>query len=212
MWRRTALGLLGIITLTQSALARDHWICIRSDNFELYTEADEGTGRAALVFFEEVRRAFTESLGLKLPLDKPVSIIAFRDEAAYAPYRPGANVAAYTMTLPHRDIIVMQDLVPTHYSVALHEFTHVMIEQAGMKLPVWLNEGFAEVYATMTPVGGKIRVGRILPLRLRTAQTALLDLHEVLNADRRSALYHDPGFSGCLLLGELGAGPYAQIQ
>ena len=34
-------------------------------------------------------------------------------------------------------------------------------------------------------------MGRIIPGRLQLAQAGLLDLHEVLNADRQSALYHE---------------------
>ncbi len=191
MRRRLAPGALILLALTQVASARDRWICFRSTNFELYTTSDESTGREALVFFEQVRRAFTEILGVKLPENKPVTIIAFRDEAAFAPYRPQQNVQAFTMALPRHDYIVMQDLVPEHYSVGLHEFTHVVVGQAGIKLPLWLNEGFAEVYATMKPVGHKILVGRIIQSRLQMAQAGLIDLREVLSTDRQSRLYHE---------------------
>ena len=128
MWRRTALAFI-FFTLTQAASAGDRWLSLRSANFELYTTSDEKAGREALMFFEQVRRAFTEDLGIKLAESKPVAIIAFRDEQAFAPYRPQANVAAYTISMARREIIVMQDLVPEHYSIALHEYTHVVISQ-----------------------------------------------------------------------------------
>jgi hypothetical protein len=189
--RRILLGALVVLAMTQAATARDAWICLRSDNFELYTTSDEKIGRDALRFFEQVRRAFTEILGVKLPDSKPVRILAFRDEQAFAPYRPQGHVLAYTMSESSRDYIVMQDLVPEHYPVALHEYTHVVISQAGINLPLWLNEGFAEVYSTLSPVGRKIRVGRIIPGRLQVAQAGFIDLREVLKADRQSPLYHE---------------------
>jgi tetratricopeptide (TPR) repeat protein len=188
---RIALGVLMVFALAEVASARDRWICLRSNNFELYTTSDEKIGREALRFFEQIRRAFTEILGVKLPENKPATIIAFHDEQAFAPYRPQGNVLAYTMTISGHEYILMQDLVPEHYPVALHEYTHVVIGQAGIKLPLWLNEGFAEFYATLTPVGGKIRVGRMIPGRLQVAQSGLLDLREVLNADQSSPLYHE---------------------
>jgi tetratricopeptide (TPR) repeat protein len=191
MLRRLALGALVLLTLAHMASARDKWICLRSANFELFTTSDEGTGSDALVFFEQVRRAFTENLGLKLPENKPVTIIAFSDADAFAPYRPQPNVQAFTLALPRHEYMVMQDLAPEHYPVCLHEYTHAVVSQAGIKLPLWLNEGFAEVFATMTPVGRKIVVGRVIPGRLQVAQSGLVDLREVLSADGRSGLYHE---------------------
>jgi hypothetical protein len=196
MLRRLALECILILSLTSAASARDHWICVHSPNFELYTASDEESGRAALTFFEEVRRAFTESLGLKLPENKPLTIIAFRDEAGFAPFRPQNGVAAFTIALSSRSFIVMQDLVPEHYSVALHEYTHVIIDQAGMKLPLWLNEGFAEFFATLRPEGQKIVVGRVIPDRLQSVQSGMYGLHDVLTADRQSPLYHDDKRAG----------------
>jgi len=196
MWRRTAIGVLSVLAATCTASAGERWTGLRSSNFELFTATDEKTGRNALVFFEEVRRAFTEILGVKLPENKPVTIIAFRDEQAFAPYRPMPNVTAFTISLPRHDYIVMQDLIPEHYPLALHEYTHAIVDQAGMKLPLWLNEGFADLYATMIPAGRKILVGRIIPGRLQTAQAGLIDLHEVLSAGRESPLYHEANRNG----------------
>lgn len=190
MSRCFALWVLMIFGLAQAVLAGDRWICLRSDNFELYTTENQKSGTDALVFFERVRRIFTENLGVKLPEKTPVTIIAFRDEKSFAPYRPQENVAAYAMSQPFHSFIVMQDLIPEHYPVALHEYTHVVCSQAGLKLPLWLDEGFAEVYGTLKPAGRKILVGRIIDGRLRVAQAGLIDLREVLNADRSSMLYH----------------------
>jgi hypothetical protein len=196
MGRRFAHWALILFALTRCAWAGDRWVCLRSAHFELFTASDQKAGRDALLFFEEVRRAFTEILGVKIPEDKPVTIIAFRNEEAFAPYRPQEHVAAYTMSLPLRDFIVMQDLNPEHYPVALHEYTHVVIRQAGMKLPLWLEEGFGEFYSTMKPAGNKILVGRIIPGRLQAAQASLIDLDQVLKADSRSPVYHQNNLVG----------------
>ena len=191
-----ALGAL-ILLLTlmqstpQSASAADPWICIHSANFELYTTAGEKTGREALLVFEEIRTAFRDILGVKFPENKPVTIVAFRDEQEYAPYRVHAGAFAYYMPLPRRDLIVMQDLLPEHYPMVLHEYTHLVINQAGMKLPLWLNEGFAEMYSTLKPIGREIRVGRIIPARLQMAEAGLIDLRDILNADAHSKLYNE---------------------
>ncbi len=164
---------------------------MHSENFELYTTAGEKTGRQALAVFEEVRTAFRDILGVKLPEKKPVTVVAFRDEQEYAPYRTRPGTFSYYMPLFRHDFIVMQDLLPEHYPMILHEYTHAVINQAGMKLPLWLNEGFAELYSTLTPMRGKILVGRIIPGRLQVAEEGLADLRGILKADSRSGAYNE---------------------
>jgi hypothetical protein len=180
-----------LLALIPACLANDRWISLRTPNFRLLSQADEKTAREASKLFEEVRLAFTGTLGLKLPDNKPITIVSFRDEGAFARYKPRPNILAYTFTDRNRDYIIMQELTAANYPQALHEFTHVMVAQAGIKLPLWLNEGFAEIYGTLIPDGHRIRVGRIIPARLQTAQSAMLDLHEVLSADRTSKLYNE---------------------
>jgi tetratricopeptide (TPR) repeat protein len=138
-----------------------------------------------------VRRAFKEILGVKLHGDHPVTIVAFRDAQEYEPYQPHDGAFAFYMPQPHRDFIVIQDLLPEHYQVILHEYTHLVIHQAGMKLPLWLNEGFAELYATMRPMGSKIWVGRVMPQHLQVAEAGLANLREILDADTRSKVYNE---------------------
>jgi hypothetical protein len=177
--------------ITPNALSFDHWIALRTPHFELLTECGEKEGRDSLRLFEEVRAAFTDTLGLRLPNARPVTIIAFLDEHGLAPYRPHPNALAFTTSIRNHNYVVMQDLNPAHYPVALHELTHVLIDQAGIKLPLWLNEGFGEFYGTLIPSGKGIRVGRSIPERMQVLQSAMLDLREVLNADKKSPLYRE---------------------
>jgi tetratricopeptide (TPR) repeat protein len=195
MVRRVALGAVAFLAWTQIGFAGGKWLRLHSPNFELYTTDDAKSGRDAIRYFEEVRSAFTEILGVKLPPNRPVTVIAFRNAEESAPYRPRENVFAYYKAAPHRDFIVMQDLDPEHRPVVLHEYTHLVVSQAGMKLPLWLNEGFAELYSTMKQVGGKILVGRMLPGRMQVAQSGLVSLREIVTAGVDSPYYKDPGRS-----------------
>ena len=71
MLRSRAFGALILLTLLYSnpspASAAGPWICMHSANFELYTTAGEKTGREALLRFEEIRSAFSDIVGVKLP-------------------------------------------------------------------------------------------------------------------------------------------------
>jgi len=38
---------------------------------------------------------------------------------------------------------------------------HLLIRHMELKLPVWLNEGIAEVYSTLRPLAGKVAIGNV---------------------------------------------------
>jgi tetratricopeptide (TPR) repeat protein len=193
MLRHSAIGAAAILLSMPGWLDGAKWLRIESPHFELYTTDDAKSGREAVQHFEQVRSAFIDILGIKLVNKRPVSIVAFRNPDEYAPYRIHDNVAAYYMASPRHDFIVIGDLAVEHHSFAVHEYTHLVIDQAGLKLPLWLNEGFAEIYSTMRVAGNKILVGRIIPERLNAAQSGSIDLREILTATRNSAVYTAPG-------------------
>jgi tetratricopeptide (TPR) repeat protein len=193
MLRHFAIGVAAFLLSMPCRLEGAKWLRVESPHFELYTTDDAKSGREAVRHFEQVRSAFIDILGIKLVNRRPVSIIAFRDEDEYAPYRIHDNVAAYYMASPRHDFIVIGDLAVEHHPFAVHEYTHLVIDQAGLKLPLWLNEGFAEIYSTMRVSGNKILVGRIIPERLAAAQSGSIDLREILAATRNSAIYTAPG-------------------
>ena len=193
MLRQFAIGVAAILLSMPCGLDGAKWLRIESPHFELYTTDDAKSGREAVQHFEQVRSAFIDIIGVKLVNTRPVSIVAFRNPDVYAPYRIHDNVAAFYMANPRHDFIVISDLAVEHHSFAVHEYTHLVIDQAGLKLPLWLNEGFAEIYSTMRVAGNKILVGRIIPARLNAAQSGLIDLREILTANRNSAVYTAPG-------------------
>ena len=53
----------------------------------------------------------------------------------------------------------MSGVGPEHFPTAVHEYMHLLVRHSGMKLPVWMNEGIAEVYSTLRPLAGQILVG-----------------------------------------------------
>src|SRR5215472_6502471 len=193
MLRRVAIGVAVFLLSMPCRLEGEKWLRVESPHFELYTTDDAKSGREAIQHFEQVRSAFLDILGIKLVNRRPVNIVAFRDAEEYAPYRIHDNVVAYYMASPRHDFIVIEDLTVEHHHLAVHEYTHLVIDQAGLKLPLWLNEGFAEIYSTMRVSGNKILVGRIIPERLAAAQSVSIDLQEILTATRNSAVYTVPG-------------------
>src|ERR1700761_6221549 len=122
----------------------------------------------ALRIFEESRTFFLQAgFGQSTP-DDLIKILDLGAETEYKPYlvKPGA----YAMYQRGRrgSYIVMRSLNPGHYEVAVHEYTHYVMDHAGLKLPVWLNEGLAELYSTLTPRGEQCLIGLPQPGRLAT--------------------------------------------
>ncbi len=145
--------------LSPNLQAAEHWIRLTTPHFEMYTTNSEKQGVAALQVFEEVRYFFLQNSKSKTGPDTPVRIIAFRSEKEYKPYRPNEGAVAYYLRSRKVDYIVMQDISPEHHQTAVHEYTHLIVEHLGLKLPLWLNEGLADLYSSLEPKGEGALVG-----------------------------------------------------
>jgi tetratricopeptide (TPR) repeat protein len=180
-----------------SPAAGDQWIRLNTPHFEMYTSAGEGKGREAILYFEQVRSFFLLASPSKHVPDFPVRIIAFRGEKQYQPYRINESAVAYYTGSHDRDYIVMQDVSIEHYPVAIHEYMHLIVRHSGLELPVWMNEGWAELYSTLRPVGNKARVGDLKPGWLQTlAMEKWLPLQTLTAVDHKSPLYNEKNKAG----------------
>ncbi len=170
----------------------DQWVRLTTPHFELLTTAGEKKGREAILYFEQVRSFFLETSPLKRVPDFPVRIIAFRGEKQYKPYRLNEIASAYYAGGHDRDYIVMEDIQPEHYPVAVHEYTHLIVKHTGLNLPVWMNEGWAELFSTLKPNGKKAMVGALIPGRVQTIQSSRwIPLNVLAAVDRDSPLYNE---------------------
>lgn len=194
---RKFVAVIFLVLLQPLLSAADQWVKLSTPNFELYTTAGEKKGREAILYFEQVRSFFLEASASKPASDFPVRIVAFRGEKQYQPYRISEAAFAYFIRGRSRDYIVMQDIVSEHYPAAIHEYTHLIIEHAGLKAPPWLNEGLAELYSTLKPVGKKAAVGDIIPGRAQTLLTSKwISLDTLTSADRQMPLYNEKDRAG----------------
>jgi tetratricopeptide (TPR) repeat protein len=174
------------------ALAAEPWVRVRSQNFDVYTNAGEKSGREADRFFEQVRAFFLEQFGGFGRTYPPVRVVSFRSEKDYAPYRSGAFADAYYSGSEQQDYIVMQKFGSKDArAIALHEYTHLILRRAGLKLPVWLNEGLAEVYSTLRPAFGQVMLGEPIAGRLYSLRERWLALPELTGAGHNSIHYEN---------------------
>jgi tetratricopeptide (TPR) repeat protein len=189
-----------ILILAVPAAAADQWIRLNTPHFEMYTTADEAKASDAILYFEHVREFFLKASPVKPPGNFPTRIVAFSDPQQFRSFAPSAIANAYFAPGPLRDTIVMQDPLPANYPVAIHEYVHLVILHSGLKAPLWLHEGWAEVFSTLKPVKDGVAVGDLNPGHIANLGHGqwftLSELNEVTNgspeyneADRTGMFY-----------------------
>ncbi|HUA17168.1 MAG TPA: tetratricopeptide repeat protein [Bryobacteraceae bacterium] len=197
MRRGSIISLLLLAICPLPGLAAEQWIKLETPHFELYTSAGEKNAREAILYFEQVRSFFLEAIPSKRVPEFPVRIVAFRSEKEFKPYRINEAAAAYYTRGRYRDYIVMEDISSEHYPTAIHEYTHLIVEHSGLKLPPWLNEGWADLYSSLQPRGNKAMVGALLPGRIQTLSTQKwLSLDVLAAVDHHSPLYNERDKAG----------------
>lgn len=183
----TAVLLLGALSLQ----AEDKWIRLSTPNFEVYTSQSEKKARETALYFEQLREFFLSYWRTKADPGTPVRIILFANEKQYEPFRPHKQAAGYFQHGIDRDWIVIGGNQQGWERIICHEYTHLMVKQAGISLPIWLNEGLAEIYSTFKPVSGKVQVGDLIPGHFQALQSGWIPVPRLLEVR-----HSDPEYNG----------------
>src|SRR5262245_6931865 len=139
-----------------TACASASWVRLESPQFELYSSAGAGSGRQALRRLEQIRSVFEARTQQKKLTPLPVRVFLFKSESEFRPFQVNENAAGYYSPGPDRDYIAMQADGTDLFRVVFHEYVHLMMRHAGVHVPVWLNEGTAEVYSTLDVHGSEV--------------------------------------------------------
>src|SRR5438067_1006212 len=173
-------------------MGADHWTRIATPEFELFTASGEKQGRNTLRHFEQAREFFLKASPVRRSVEFPLRIIQFDTEERYEPYRPDAFNIAYFVSSPVRDYIVMSDRASKDYAAAIHEYMHLIVRHSGLNIPTWLDEGWADVYSTLRPMGKEAAVGDLLPDRMKSLATERwLGFDELTSVNTSSPVYHE---------------------
>jgi hypothetical protein len=186
---------LALAALVQAA---PHWTYGTSEHFEVYTTGGEKRAHEALESFERIRGFFIDYLKLSPARQNPTRLIVFSGASEFKPYRPNEAAIAYYQPGPDRDVIVMRSLQAEDEPVAIHEYAHLVLRQAGNRFPIWFNEGIAEFFSTMAPFGGAMSIGRVPRDRLLylSSGAKLIDLPRLLAVERDSPEYNTKAHAG----------------
>jgi tetratricopeptide (TPR) repeat protein len=186
-----------LLLSTVPAKAAERWIRLTTPNFEMYTTTDEKTAREAMLHFERVREFFLAVSPARVPAGFPTRIVAFRDAQAYQMYAPNQIAAAYYAPGPLRDSIVMQNPSPESYPITIHEYFHAVVQNTGLRIPLWLNEGWADVFSSLKPVHDGVAVGDLIPDRMKMLQLGQwFSLNELSVVTTKSTVYNESNRTG----------------
>ena len=143
-----------------TAVAAPNWVRIESPHFELFTNAGERSGRRTILYFEQARDFFLKTGNVGKVPSSLTRIVLFRSPKEFEPYRPYKATSAFYRSSPKQDLIVMGSPGRQTRTTAVHEYVHLLVKHSGAELPVWLNEGLAEIFSTLEPQGKKVVFGK----------------------------------------------------
>lgn len=189
--------------------SKETWRSIRTNNLFLVGNAGEEDLRQVAVWLEFFHSAFGQ-LTSRLTLDSsvPTTVIVFKDDASFLPFKPlyqgkPANVAGYFQSGQDMNYIAMSmergeagDRGP--FSTAFHEYVHLHLLSNFSGVPLWLNEGLAEFYGSISHANGEAVLGATFPhyVRLLRSSEQLLPLSTLFSVGADSAHYNEQDKSG----------------
>jgi hypothetical protein len=177
--------------------AANEWIRISSPNFEMYSNAGARDAVKTIAYFEQVRDFFMRTRSLSSAGRLPVTIVGFRGAKDFKPYAVNESAAAYYTGDENRDYIIMSSVGEEVFPIATHEYTHLLIRHTGIKLPLWLHEGIAEVYSSLKPNAGKIMIGDVLKGRgYLLSRREWIPLGKLFAVEKDSPEYNEKDHTG----------------
>jgi tetratricopeptide (TPR) repeat protein len=169
------------------------WVGKATAHFAIYTKGLNAEGQELLGHLETARLFFERSGWASRDLKLPLSILAFSTPQEFDTYRFNPGAFAFYQRTHEGDFVLMRALEPDHYSVAVHEYTHFVVEHSGLKLPLWLNEGLADFYSTLQYRNAQALVGTPPPGREDSLlRRGWIDWSTLAAVDANSPYYRQP--------------------
>jgi tetratricopeptide (TPR) repeat protein len=153
--------LLLLVAMVQFAAAE--WTRVSSPQFEILSDAGKRDTRTLTRLLAQISAI--------LPNNGPrtVRIFLFANDKEFRPYRD--NSEGFFATGVERDYMALH-AGPVSNRVVFHEFTHLVLSHASAPLPLWFDEGTAELYSNLEVSAHRVRIGDPIDTHLATLQAA----------------------------------------
>ncbi|MCH9649210.1 MAG: hypothetical protein K0U98_13300 [Deltaproteobacteria bacterium] len=182
----------------------EEWIRLDTPHFTFFSNADEEVVRQVGGEMETLRTALSRWMGgLEVRSALPTWVYLFKDEESFRPYKAGvhgdrANIAGFFLPHPHGNYVAVNAgsrSSPTQ--VIYHEYLHSFVSDNFPGVPLWFNEGIAELYSTFRVDGEEARIGEAKLQHLRWLKLhGLPFLGELFEVDHQSPGYNESSRRG----------------
>ena len=192
-----SLCLLFVVSQHNTVTAKDTWVSVRTKNFFMLGNAGEKEIRKVGLKLEQFREVFTRLFpNMRFNTPVPTTVIVFKSDSSYAPFKPSANTAGYFQAGPDVNYITLTTELRGEqdpFSVIFHEYTHLLVNNTFDRAPVWFNEGLAEYYSTFNIADDqKVTLGAPIGSHVfLLRQSKMLPLKTLFEVDRRSPHYNE---------------------
>src|SRR5262245_24291836 len=189
-----AVCLLLLIAQPVTVSAKDTWVSIRTKNFFMIGNENEKEIRKVALKLEQFREVFTYLFpNIQFNTPVPTTVIVFKSDSSYAPFKPSANTAGYFQSGEDVNYITLTTELQTMdpFNVIFHEYTHLLVNNTFKNAPVWFNEGLAEYYSTFRITDDqKIELGIAIGNHVHLLrQSKMLPLRTLFEVDHKSPHY-----------------------
>jgi hypothetical protein len=180
------------------AVARDKWVEVRTPAFTVLANTGERKATEVALSFERFRTALQQLRpGDTHSHSVPLRVIVFDNDRSFGPYKVVADDRAGSLVGQFQqghwaDYILLNgfprqgDALPVVY----HEYVHAFVRNNFTNVPLWLEEGLAELYSTFEVDDGELLVGRADVDHVRTLrEKSFLPLAELFAVDQTSPAY-----------------------
>ncbi len=178
-------------------LESQRWVGIQTETFMLYSNAEVSKALRVGRDLEGLRQALAKTTRLELGSPVPTSIYVFANDRSLIPYKhryrgEPVSMSGAFYSQPYGDYIVMNGARRREATLTVyHEYVHTVLRNNLPGLPLWLEEGLAELYSTFEIVDGQGQIGRPLKRHLQElSKGEPLSLEELLRVDTDSPHYN----------------------
>ena len=172
---RCLLVVLGWLTIADLP-AKEKWFTGSVEEFTVYANTSKGVASRVVENLLEVREIFSKVSSDLMPKYRvPLRVFVFKDEATVGRFLPLSRRnrkdfgGMYTRDLEGDLMLIRGEFADeTVRRLVYHEYIHFLMQHSGIRLPIWLNEGLAELYSSIELVGREARIGK--PIEGRAIQ------------------------------------------
>jgi predicted Zn-dependent protease len=192
-------GLLATASSFAPVSAKETWTRVQSKNFLLIGNASEKEIKPVGVRLEQFREVFARLFpSTKVNSPVPTTVIVFKNEQSYRPFKPRENTAGYFQAGPEVNYITLQLVKDWEggqqdpFNIIFHEYTHLLVQNTSGDVPLWFNEGLAEYYSTFSITGDqKVVMGKPIASHVYLLRNKMLPLRTLFQVDPKSPYYNE---------------------